>query len=518
MQAESYEDGMLRMAELFETGKGARGKNRSEAFKTYNLVPKHYKRGEAAYRMGRLLLHDDNTLKQNYAQAEHYLNLARGYGNVKAIYELGRMHEFGWGMKLPRCAEAMNLYNQALNAGHFEAAKRLGLLLLQAPEGIPQDLKLAEKNLRMFEEKCQADAETHIAIGHCHQSKGTEGSRRFAAKRYMNAVDLNSSYACYCLGQLYEDKSPKDMAKAVEWYEKGKAMEDPNCMQRLGLLFASGDTVRKDLDTARSLLERASKLGLESAAKGLKKIEAEIAKREQIEASKPSEPRLASEDHAKLNEKEAGSISPEGVDIQSSADPREQLVRIIKMPAERKSCVANAQVKATPDTSNQAPATASKTTLQNNSYQSTSGYKFKTKADLEEQFQKAKASSPFSPFHMLEISATLLQSRQAQFAAGLDATNKTLMESTLSMTHKLEQLSIEHEQSTAIINSNNVDIAEKFEQVEDSMEMKYNHVCQRLDVLETESAVKDKIIDMLMSKLDSQSKQLETLMRSMERR
>lgn len=202
-----------------------------------------------------------------------------------------------------------------------------------------------------------------------------------------------------------------------------------------------------------------------------------------------------------------GAVFHEKISTQTStltAGPDEQLAKTIEMSTKHETNVTHLQVRS--QINEQCLTNSCKPVLEDIGDRSSRGYKFKTKYDIRKQLKGIRASSPLPSFQMQELPTTIVQSSRAQKT--LETTNKALLRQALSLTLKLNRLSTENEKSASIINSNNEDIARKFEQVEDSIDDKYKHVCQRLDVLEKVCAEKDKAIELLASKLDTQSRQL----------
>ncbi|KAF1801977.1 hypothetical protein V8B55DRAFT_1444467 [Mucor lusitanicus] len=556
---------LLERGRLFETGKSGFQRNYFKAYQNYEKVPPRIERGESYYRIGELLMEGDKFLSRDYNAAKSYYEEAGHFGHGEARYALGQMYEQGRGMDVDY-ANAKRYYHQALDVGYTEAAKDIGIMFLRAPPGVIYDLSRAKIYLERFEEHYVADAEVHIALGDYYRlSRGRDYISK-ASERYNKAIALNEGLGYYWIGQMWEQSSSPNLSKAVGYYQAGKALSsDAKCMWRLGQLHVSGQVLKKDIDAARILFVDAVRNGCEEAKKDLDKLDAKIAKGEPshgdtVQAADvgsndtpanpvDSEPSTInfqplSWDRMRKSFEANGTINfqplswdrmracfeangaykheheheqePNQTSTSSISETDDKLVKIIKLPANRDTNVTNFQVRS--KINEQCPANPSKLVLQDSGNKSGRGYKFKTKADLQKQLKKANVSSPISPFQMLELSTALLQSNQAQITAALDTTNKALLKNTLSLTLKLNKLAIENEQSAAIIDSNNQDIAQKFDQVEESFEAKYKQVSQRLDVLEKESVEKDKTIASLISKLNTQSQQLDALMRSMERR
>ncbi|GAN02449.1 hypothetical protein MAM1_0022d01892 [Mucor ambiguus] len=495
-----YHQGLLERGRFHELGTAGYERNYYKAYKSYQKVPSHIERGESPYRIGELLMEGDKFLERDYNEAKQYYEAAASFGHREARYALGQMYEQGHGVDVDHAC-AKRYYHQALDVGYTKAAKDIGIMFLRAPSGVLYDLSRAKIYLERFERHCETDADVHIALGDYYRLTKCKDYFSKAAERYHQAIALKEGLGYYWIGQMLEEISSANLGKAVGYYQQGKALKDAKCIRRLAQLNVSGEVVKKDTHAARSDVESKDTLAKPK------------------EAAPSSNFQPLSWDRMRKCFEANEKIKHEKVPIQTNTsipESDEQLVKIIELPAKHNANVTNFQIRA--KITERCSTNSSKPVLQDSDNKPTRGYKFKTKADLKKQLKKAGVSYPLSPFQMLELSTALLQSNQAQITAALETTSKALFKNTLSMTLKLNRMSIENEQSVATIDSNNKDIAKKFEQVEGSVESKYKNVCQRLDVLEKESAEKDKIIELLLSKLNTQSQQLETLIRSMQGR
>ncbi|KAL9541095.1 hypothetical protein PS6_010462 [Mucor atramentarius] len=555
-----YYLGLLQDGHFYEMGTGGRKKNNYTAYQIYQKIPFHVERGEARYRMGKLCMANDDSFGRNYQAAKKHFEDAALMGHGGARYSLGQMYEQGQGVKKDY-AIAKRYYHQALDVGYERAAKDIGMMFLISPPGVFQDSRRAKMYLERYEEHCKKDAHLQIALGDYYRLKKSDDYFSKAAGHYRKAIALKNGLGCYWIGQMYEQYSLRNLNEAVKWYQQGKTLKDAKCIWRLAQLHVSGEVLEKDIGIARALFTDAAKKGCEEAKKELNELNAQIAKRKPNSAGTVNatntvkkggpgtETTLSdrtTESKEKPNEKE-GRADAQSDDVESTdnfqplswdrmrkcfeangmvsyeapaqtstttSKSDEPLFKIIEIPPKHNANITNQQVRL--KINEQFSRKPSKLVLKDYDNKAR-GYKFKTKADLKKQFKKARVSSPFSPIQMLELSTIELQSKQAQITHALDTTNNFLFKNIMSLSLKLNRMSTEIEQAATTINSNNEDIVRKFEQVENSVDNKYKNVCQRLDLLERESAEKDKAIELLLAKLNTQSQQLETLMRLAER-
>lgn len=472
-----------------------------------------------------------HNLVQDYETAKSFFDDASSYGNGNARYELGRMYENGWGVKVdyPR---AKRLYHEALHLGCFEASKRIGILFLEAPEGVFYDIERARKHLLIYQEHFESDAETYLALGHCER---LTSRTRNATDRYLKAEKLKAGCASYWIGYIQENNHPVSKSDAVQWYKHGSVLKDSKSMWRLGQLHVSGKFVEKDIDAARILFADAAMLGLEDAKNELNKLDAEIAKQKKANketAKQVNEPNKAIVDSVNEPKKEEAKIDNEPVKAVSESNNEavtlgneaakqdkvnkvetqpveDHLIRIIQKPRGHRNPITNDGVRCVVNDK-------CKTVLKDSSYNYSDkrrGYKFKTRTDIRKQFKKAESRSPPTQLQKLEFTNLALQSSQNYIKSGLETTNAFLFKNIIRLTSRVNIITLENEQSTNAINYNNQEIEKKFQEVETLVDSRYNDICQRLEELEKESLKKDETIQLLMAKLNSQSQQLEKLMR-----
>ena len=96
------------------------------------------------------------------------------------------------------------------------------------------------------------------------------GYAAYKAGHYQRAIDLwlplaeaGDARAQEFVGILYEEGHgvPKDVAKAIEWYERAAESGDMAAQFNLGRIYMNGEIVERDLERARDLLQRAADQG-----------------------------------------------------------------------------------------------------------------------------------------------------------------------------------------------------------------------------------------------------------------
>ncbi|CEP14661.1 hypothetical protein [Parasitella parasitica] len=519
---------MMRTAKSMESGNR---KNYSKALNIYKSIPAYVSWGEAPYRAGKLLMEGDKYLKQNYAKAKAYLEVASEWKKADARYELGRMYDYGWGLEVD-VAQAKRLYHQALDLGCYEASKKIGLKFLHAPQGVQYDLDRAKKHLLIYEEHFAPDAETHMGLGHCYRLGKGPNYFKLAMDRYMKAVDLDVGYGCHCIGLLYEGLLQKNMAQAIEWYEKGAAMNNAQSMLSLGKLYVSGIHTRKDFDSARNLFTTASKLGLATAEKELESLEAEIgrqnaalkekekADREKADREKAEKEKAAGKPADELSKKTLETVEPEkegsekivdsGIakkpkttNKRPASDEGKPDVEIIRKPVNSSQVEEMSIARHSNNAINQLGQIVSQG----------KGYQFKTKADLREQCRRASRNYSPSVAPRQEASNLGLLSNQANHMAAIETMNNSLFANVAQLTERVNQITFESELNTMTMNYNNREVERTFEDVETVLDNSYRDVCQRLNILEKSLGEKDKTIALLAAKVESQGQLLEKLLK-----
>lgn len=104
--------------------------------------------------------------------------------------------------------------------------------------------------------------------------KSNGASDRDAARYCIRAADAGVGRANAIVGFLYAlgDGVPKSTGKAVEYWKRGAAANDPSSLRMLGGLHENGQWVRRDKNLAVQLYKRAAELGDPIARERLKSL------------------------------------------------------------------------------------------------------------------------------------------------------------------------------------------------------------------------------------------------------
>lgn len=84
-----------------------------------------------------------------------------------------------------------------------------------------------------------------------------------AINLWLPLAEAGDARAQEFIGILYEEGHgvPKDVAKAIEWYERAASSGDMAAQYNLGRIYLKGELVEQDIDRARDLLKRAADQG-----------------------------------------------------------------------------------------------------------------------------------------------------------------------------------------------------------------------------------------------------------------
>jgi TPR repeat protein len=170
-----------------------------------------------------------------------------------------------------RPAEALQILQQAADAGSAEGAHRLALLYAQGAEGIPRNdaraLELFEKAAAAGHLRAQINAGTLYFRG-----QGTPRDLVRARAWLEKAAASDDPYALYALGRAMDDSAGPaiaDFTRAAELYRRAAQHGHPLAALRYGLALADGIGVRKDPVSAHAWLIYAERSGVPEAALAL---------------------------------------------------------------------------------------------------------------------------------------------------------------------------------------------------------------------------------------------------------
>lgn len=189
------------------------------------LSSKHWiDRVYSAYLIGRFYSLGTNGVTQDATKAVEWLTKASDWGYHAAMEEIGRMYDYGRGVKVDY-ATSNYWFKKAVEKGNTDAAVGLGYNY-QRGRGIDQDL---EESYRL----------------------------------YLFAAENGESVGAYDVGIAYKDGkgTTQNYAEAVRWFETAVREEYGPAYQFLGDLYRDGLGVTKNETTALNLYVEGAMLG-----------------------------------------------------------------------------------------------------------------------------------------------------------------------------------------------------------------------------------------------------------------
>lgn len=230
-------------------------------------------------------------------------------GDALAMVEVGRAYEEGryWGStehivdlgskdSLIDLDKAADWYQKAAGMGNAEGQYRLGRLLEPSSFSDLIPMKRQKDRAKAVEWLDKAAKQNHPdALVRLAQLHDAEKDKWAAFQSFKRAAELGNANAQYVVGQKYLKGAPedpqgkcthrylsdnpnygkgnffdqfdkpfcladKDVASAVEWWQKAAAQDNWEAQFDLALLFRSGEGVPKDPSRAFSLFEKVAKL------------------------------------------------------------------------------------------------------------------------------------------------------------------------------------------------------------------------------------------------------------------
>jgi TPR repeat protein len=149
------------------------------------------------------------------------------------------------------CASAVGLLNLAMHLGDTYSCARMAYILIHGRKGIPQDMK-----------KGFALAEAGTKLGCCEcagvlaiYNRGY-GCERNIARSYelaFNSSKDSNKYSLYALAIIYfygNPFVPKNLAKALEFFQQAAAQNLDLAYFQLGIMYSEGNGVDPDLTEA----------------------------------------------------------------------------------------------------------------------------------------------------------------------------------------------------------------------------------------------------------------------------
>jgi TPR repeat protein len=147
--------------------------------------------------------------------------------------------------------------------------------MLAHGQGGPFDRVRAFRYLQRAADLGEVDAIYSLGFCYMNGGMGNIGYSKAVLKQQVIPVDIEKGlkllhtaaaqghdWAALRIAQHYEneaDDDPEMLKRAVEWYEKGMALGEDNCLVHLGDFYILGKSVEKNHEKARMLYEQAAK-------------------------------------------------------------------------------------------------------------------------------------------------------------------------------------------------------------------------------------------------------------------
>jgi TPR repeat protein len=181
-------------------------------------------------------------------------------GVARYKYQLGRAKLAGKDV-----AGAIELFNQAAEAGHTRAFNQLGYMA-QLGLGRPQDLAEANRLFKVASDL--GDPYGMLSYGrNLARGRGVERNVEAGIALLNRSVELGHTYAMNTLGAMYYygENLKENPKRGLRFYEASLARGDIYAMRNIGIAYLEGKGVKKDTTTALALFKKASEGGHPSA-------------------------------------------------------------------------------------------------------------------------------------------------------------------------------------------------------------------------------------------------------------
>lgn len=253
-------------AYLYEHGFGVK-KDLRVAIEYYKLSAEQGN-AEAQNRLGELYYSgtEDDIVEKDLVRAEYYFKAAALKNHAAAKNNLAHLYEFNKGSS--HIQEAARYYTQAAEQGNIEAQYNIGRLH-ERGLGVEKDDKKAFEYFKQAADQGHKEAKEKV-IYSLKNGIGVEKDLA-EAERYGRARIKQPSRH---IGALYErgEGVPKDLKKAVHYYEIGAGFGDVESQILLADCYLHGKGLEKDVDKAIEYYTEAANQGSSAAAYQLGEI------------------------------------------------------------------------------------------------------------------------------------------------------------------------------------------------------------------------------------------------------
>ena len=205
----------------------------------------------------------------DYEKINGLFRAAAEAGNAEAQFNLGLGYDKGRGLPVDNDLKRQ-WYEKAATQGHRAAIHNLAVMYYNG-KGVAQDYG---KALMWYTKNAEAgDAEAQFNLGVMYsKGRGTAKDVWQARQWYEKAAAQGYEDAMENLGRLAYFEL-QDMQAAHQWWLKAAQAGRASAQFNLGTLYANGQGVEKNADTARAWFEKAAANGHEEARQVLEKLE-----------------------------------------------------------------------------------------------------------------------------------------------------------------------------------------------------------------------------------------------------
>jgi hypothetical protein len=193
-----------------------------------------------------------------------YLAVQKQPHNLNRAHDLARMYVY----EIPEAMlymdsllkKAVTLYQKVADLGYINPIQH-GINLTIMASGVTPPLKKAENYFHQFNNQLPLEKSYLTSLASTYLQKGAVNK---AIEIYQQGIDKGDSRCLKVLTCLYREGAsgiPQDFPKALEILEEGVNRGNPHAMINLGMMYAKGEGVEKNLKKAEELFERSGKPG-----------------------------------------------------------------------------------------------------------------------------------------------------------------------------------------------------------------------------------------------------------------
>ncbi|ELA09021.1 hypothetical protein MOMA_01390 [Moraxella macacae 0408225] len=272
---------LLYLGKLFEKGAGI-PKDYTKAYQCYQVASQH-NLSEGKVRLGMLYLQGLG-VERSAKKAVNLFIQGAEQGDVVAQYNLAIAYEKGMGGLSQNTGQAIFWYQQAVNQDYEPAKKRLeriGMtnettaeeMFKQGVDKLQHDLK---KAFAQFEQSAQqnfAKAQYNMGIAYAFGLADVETNLTKSVAYLQKSAKQNYRNAHFLLGWLYQtQQNLKDEQQALMHYKKASELGHAQAQYALYQMYATGNGVTKNPETALMWLRQSAKQGYGVAYQRLQQL------------------------------------------------------------------------------------------------------------------------------------------------------------------------------------------------------------------------------------------------------